>query len=364
MLSSEPLATLAGVYQDVRGQKPEELWREAVSLWAGWLLEVIPDLLGNAQLRPLAQASIGAFSVVLEAVLTPETHELSVPHWAYLCTEKVFWLLISKTRVLIYDLDRSAYVPLAGEQTGAGSVWSSETTGFCLQTLPQVLACFKTLSFSPWNLIKSSDKGQFCHCNLMNAVEFLWKFSAFFFFFLDCCFTCGVMGSSGTLLKGTSSSATTAPSQLMLSKESRWMVGVKYFLMFLVPASVLQSYRCHFRPCPGPRGARLDWQRSFWRSGSWGPCSLWPPFALWPNSTASKERWWTARSDVRLSLCFMRCDSEKGFIQVTPLSDRPSSSGGRSVCGDLWRSPPWAPGLLRPAARPGRQRRLVIHAAA
>lgn len=80
MLSSEPLATLAGVYQDVRGQKPEELWREAVSLWAGWLLEVIPDLLGNAQLRPLARASIGAFSVVLEAVLTPETHKLSVPH--------------------------------------------------------------------------------------------------------------------------------------------------------------------------------------------------------------------------------------------------------------------------------------------
>lgn len=68
LLSSEPLATLAGVYQDVRGQKPEELWREAVSMWAGWLLEVVPDLLGNAQLRPLAQASIGAFSVVLEAV--------------------------------------------------------------------------------------------------------------------------------------------------------------------------------------------------------------------------------------------------------------------------------------------------------
>lgn len=47
----------------------------------------------------------------------------------------------------MYELDRSAYVPLAGEQTGAGSVWSSETTGFCLQTLPQVLACFRPLSF-------------------------------------------------------------------------------------------------------------------------------------------------------------------------------------------------------------------------
>lgn len=68
MSSAEPLATLAGVYQDVRGQKPEELWREAVSTWAGWLLEVTPDLLGNPQLRPLARAGLGAFSAVLEAV--------------------------------------------------------------------------------------------------------------------------------------------------------------------------------------------------------------------------------------------------------------------------------------------------------
>lgn len=68
VLSSEPLATLAGVYQDVRGQKPEEVWREAVSTWAGWLLELLPDLLGSARLRPLARASIGAFSVALEAV--------------------------------------------------------------------------------------------------------------------------------------------------------------------------------------------------------------------------------------------------------------------------------------------------------
>lgn len=68
VFSSEPLATLAGVYQDVRGQKPEEVWRKAISTWAGWLLEVVPDLLGNAQLRPLARASIGAFSVALEAV--------------------------------------------------------------------------------------------------------------------------------------------------------------------------------------------------------------------------------------------------------------------------------------------------------
>lgn len=62
------MATLAGVYQDVRGQKPEELWRDAVSMWTRWLLEVIPDLLGNAQLRPLARACIGAFGGALDAV--------------------------------------------------------------------------------------------------------------------------------------------------------------------------------------------------------------------------------------------------------------------------------------------------------
>ncbi|TNM97949.1 hypothetical protein fugu_014195 [Takifugu bimaculatus] len=65
--SPQPLATLAGVYQDVRGQKPEELWRDAVSMWTRWLLEVIPDLLGNAQLRPLARASISAFGGALDA---------------------------------------------------------------------------------------------------------------------------------------------------------------------------------------------------------------------------------------------------------------------------------------------------------
>lgn len=74
-MSTEPLATLAGVYQDVRGQEPGALWREAVSTRAAWLLEAIPDLLGNAQLRPLARASIGAFGAVLEAV-TADTHEL------------------------------------------------------------------------------------------------------------------------------------------------------------------------------------------------------------------------------------------------------------------------------------------------
>lgn len=67
-LSSGPLATLAGVYQDVNGQRPEALWREAVSLWADWLGQVLPSLLGNQQLRPLAQAGAATLSIVLDVV--------------------------------------------------------------------------------------------------------------------------------------------------------------------------------------------------------------------------------------------------------------------------------------------------------
>lgn len=66
--SSGPLATLAGVYQDVKGQRPEALWREAVSLWTDWLGEVLPALLGNPQLRPLAQASVATLSIALDVV--------------------------------------------------------------------------------------------------------------------------------------------------------------------------------------------------------------------------------------------------------------------------------------------------------
>ncbi|XP_071348305.1 uncharacterized protein [Trachinotus anak] len=61
-----PLATLAGVYQDVNGQRLEALWREAVLLWTDRLVEVLPALLGNPQLRPLAQAGIATLSVALD----------------------------------------------------------------------------------------------------------------------------------------------------------------------------------------------------------------------------------------------------------------------------------------------------------
>lgn len=83
------------------------------------------------------------------------------------------------------ELDRSAHVPLAGEQTGDGPVWSSETTGFCLQTLPEVLSCYKTLSLPHEIKSQAERRGSFateglqvCGC----AGEFFWIFSAFLFF--------------------------------------------------------------------------------------------------------------------------------------------------------------------------------------
>ncbi|XP_061654143.1 uncharacterized protein LOC133489262 isoform X2 [Phyllopteryx taeniolatus] len=53
-----PLATLAGVYQDVKGQRLETVWREAVVLWADKVLQASPALLESPQLRPLAQGSM------------------------------------------------------------------------------------------------------------------------------------------------------------------------------------------------------------------------------------------------------------------------------------------------------------------
>ncbi|XP_061925266.1 uncharacterized protein LOC133664564 isoform X2 [Entelurus aequoreus] len=72
-----PLATLAGVYQDVKGQQLQTLWREAVVLWTDRLLEICPALLhGSPQLRPLAQASISTISHAVD-LAGPYTY-----HWA------------------------------------------------------------------------------------------------------------------------------------------------------------------------------------------------------------------------------------------------------------------------------------------
>lgn len=45
---------------------------------------------------------------------------------------------------VLCEPDRTAYLPLDGEQVGHGSVWSQEKTGLCLQTLPQVLYMSET----------------------------------------------------------------------------------------------------------------------------------------------------------------------------------------------------------------------------
>lgn len=66
--ASGPLATLAGVYQDVNGQRLEMFWRETVLLWTDGLVEVLHALLGNPQLRPLARAGVTTFSVALDVV--------------------------------------------------------------------------------------------------------------------------------------------------------------------------------------------------------------------------------------------------------------------------------------------------------
>lgn len=54
----------------MKGHRLEALWREAVSLWTDGLVEVLPVLLENPQLRPLAQASVTMLSIALDVVRT------------------------------------------------------------------------------------------------------------------------------------------------------------------------------------------------------------------------------------------------------------------------------------------------------
>ncbi|XP_042083292.1 uncharacterized protein LOC102293428 [Haplochromis burtoni] len=61
-----PLATLAGVYQDVKGQRLEAMWREAVLQWNDKLVEVHPALLENPQLRLLSEAGVTTLSIALD----------------------------------------------------------------------------------------------------------------------------------------------------------------------------------------------------------------------------------------------------------------------------------------------------------
>ncbi|KAM6948685.1 uncharacterized protein FYW47_016634 [Aplochiton taeniatus] len=63
-----PLVTLAGAYHDVSGQRLEAAWGEAVSLWTSRLVEVLPLLLENPQLRPLAQTTLTTLTTALDLV--------------------------------------------------------------------------------------------------------------------------------------------------------------------------------------------------------------------------------------------------------------------------------------------------------
>lgn len=65
------------------------------------------------------------------------------------------------------------------------------------------------------------------------------------------------------------------PKQVLTKLWNALKILNQVFLLF--PASVqwLRPCRCH--RSPGPEWPRLDWSRSFWRSGSWGPCRPSPP---------------------------------------------------------------------------------------
>ncbi|XP_061587434.1 uncharacterized protein LOC133452231 [Cololabis saira] len=62
-----PLATLAGVYQDVTGQRLEEVWRETVLAWTDTLVDVLAALLEkNPHLKTLSQAAAAALTTALD----------------------------------------------------------------------------------------------------------------------------------------------------------------------------------------------------------------------------------------------------------------------------------------------------------
>ncbi|XP_051944623.1 uncharacterized protein LOC127616863 [Hippocampus zosterae] len=62
----KPMATLAGVYQDVKGQRLEAVWREAVVLWTDKLLKAAPALRDSPQLRPLARRSMATLGRAMD----------------------------------------------------------------------------------------------------------------------------------------------------------------------------------------------------------------------------------------------------------------------------------------------------------
>ena len=56
------------MYHDLTGQRVEVLWQKTVSGWAARLAEVLPPLLDNPQLRPLAQATLSTMGTAVDVV--------------------------------------------------------------------------------------------------------------------------------------------------------------------------------------------------------------------------------------------------------------------------------------------------------
>lgn len=63
-----PLTTLAGVYQDVKGQKLESLWREAVLVLTDRLVDIVPVQMNNPPLRGLSQTGVRTLRAALDVV--------------------------------------------------------------------------------------------------------------------------------------------------------------------------------------------------------------------------------------------------------------------------------------------------------
>ncbi|XP_037837860.1 uncharacterized protein LOC108248532 [Kryptolebias marmoratus] len=66
-----PLATLAGVYQDVKGQKLESMWREAVLVWTDLLVDILPVQLDNPH---LSQTGVKALRAALDMAVQHISH--------------------------------------------------------------------------------------------------------------------------------------------------------------------------------------------------------------------------------------------------------------------------------------------------
>ncbi|KAL2097205.1 hypothetical protein ACEWY4_006412 [Coilia grayii] len=70
----KPLATLAGAYHDVTGQRLEALWRDAVALWGRRLAELLPAVLEDPHLRAPAQTALHSLTTALDMACHQAVH--------------------------------------------------------------------------------------------------------------------------------------------------------------------------------------------------------------------------------------------------------------------------------------------------